>query len=167
RQTLRFGTSTPKRVSRKRRSDVWSNVSEQTKPPREYGETRRSGTRKPSPIGPATPAASPGSGFTLSHSPGVPFGATGGGRWSKKPPFSSYVIKSAVLDQTLGFKVRALSTRAAATSPYVTGAGGCSLCTSGARTQETCGNVPAAQSASNVPGNVGVNAFAASAGVTC
>ena len=30
-----------------------------------------------------------GSGFTVRYSPGVPAGATGGGTWSKKPPFSS------------------------------------------------------------------------------
>ena len=51
----RFGTSAPKRVSSRRSTDVWSNVVEQTKPPRLNGETTSIGTRKPSPIGPATP----------------------------------------------------------------------------------------------------------------
>ena len=39
RQALRFGTSAPKRVSRKRRVEVWSNTSLDTKPPRLNGET--------------------------------------------------------------------------------------------------------------------------------
>ena len=34
-----FGSSTPKRASRKRISEVWSNVSEQTQPPVLHGET--------------------------------------------------------------------------------------------------------------------------------
>jgi hypothetical protein len=43
----RLGTSAPKRVSRKRRSEMWSNVRRETKPPRAKGETIRRGTRKP------------------------------------------------------------------------------------------------------------------------
>src|SRR5436309_2444132 len=89
RQAERFGTSAPKRVSRKRSVEVWSKVSEQTKPPREKGETTSIGTRKPRPIGPRIPFASSGSVPTVRYSPGVPGGATGGGTWSKKPPFSS------------------------------------------------------------------------------
>src|SRR5271166_3475869 len=57
RQALRFGTSEPKRVSRNRSVEVWSNVSEHTSPPCENGETTSIGTRKPRPIGPATPSA--------------------------------------------------------------------------------------------------------------
>jgi hypothetical protein len=34
-----LGTSTPKRVSRNRSIDVWSNVWEQTQPPRLKGDT--------------------------------------------------------------------------------------------------------------------------------
>ena len=86
---VRFGTSAPKRVSMKRSSEVWSKTSELTRPPRLKGEITSSGTRKPSPMGPATPAASEGSGLTLRNSPAVPGGGTGGGTWSKKPPFSS------------------------------------------------------------------------------
>src|SRR5207302_10487041 len=74
RQALRLGTSTPKRVSRKRSVDVWSKVSLHAKPPRAKGDTTRRGTRKPSPMGP------PGEAFaTVSHSPSVPAGAVGGG----------------------------------------------------------------------------------------
>jgi hypothetical protein len=61
RQELRFGTSTPKRVSRKRSVEVWSNVSEHTSPPRENGDTTSIGTRKPRPTGPRMPAAALGS----------------------------------------------------------------------------------------------------------
>src|SRR5205823_13113007 len=91
RQALRFGTGTPKRDSRKRSVEVWSNVPEETKPPRLNGEMTSIGTRKPSPIGPAIPPADDGSGLTVRYSSGVPAGAAGGGTWSKKPPFSSKV----------------------------------------------------------------------------
>src|SRR5947209_3857107 len=47
RQAERFGTSTPKRASSRRRVDVWSSTSEHTKPPRLNGETTSMGTRKP------------------------------------------------------------------------------------------------------------------------
>ena len=47
------------------------------------------GTRTPSPIGPRIPPAIAGSGSTVRNSPGVPSFGTGGGTWSKKPPFSS------------------------------------------------------------------------------
>ena len=75
----RFGTSAPNRVSRKRSKAVWSNTSRLPSPPRANGETIISGTRKPSPIGPATPLASDGSGLTVRYSPGVPAGAVAGG----------------------------------------------------------------------------------------
>src|ERR1051326_6671410 len=39
RHAERFGTSTPKRVSRKRSIDVWSNRSEHTQPPRLNGDS--------------------------------------------------------------------------------------------------------------------------------
>src|SRR5437660_12905750 len=87
RHLVRFGTSAPKRRSRKRRIDVWSKVSEETSPPRLKGEITSAGTRKPRPIGPAIPFAA--AGRTCRYSPGVPGGAVGGGTWSKKPPFSS------------------------------------------------------------------------------
>ena len=89
RQRLRLGTSGPKRVSRNRSSEVWSKVFEHTKPPRENGEITSIGTRKPNPIGPRMPPAMLGRGSTVRYSPGVPGGGTGGGTWSKKPPFSS------------------------------------------------------------------------------
>ena len=108
RQALRFGTSAPKRRSRKRSSDVWSKVFEHTSPPRENGETTSIGTRKPRPIGPRMPPAMLGSGSTVRYSPGVPGGGTGGGTWSKKPPFSSYVTNSAVFAHTEGFEMSAV-----------------------------------------------------------
>src|ERR1700757_708435 len=52
RHALRLGTSAPKRVSRNRNMEVWSNKSEDTNPPRLNGEMSSVGTRKPSPIGP-------------------------------------------------------------------------------------------------------------------
>jgi hypothetical protein len=71
------------------RSEVWSKVSEQYQPPRLNGDTTRQGTRKPRPMGPAMPLAAAGRGETVRYSPSVPEGGTGGGTWSKKPPFSS------------------------------------------------------------------------------
>src|SRR5437588_420194 len=117
RQEVKLGTSGPNRVSRKRSSDVWSNTLWLTRPPRANGETISSGTRKPRPIGPATPAASEGRGLAVRYSPAVPAGAAGGGTWSKKPPFSSWVMNSAVLDQIAGFETSVLSTSAATLSP--------------------------------------------------
>src|SRR5882672_9795272 len=67
-----LGASTPKRVSSSLSIEVWSKTSLDTSPPRVNGEHTIIGTRKPSPIGPATPLASAGSGETLMYSPGVP-----------------------------------------------------------------------------------------------
>src|SRR4051812_44048022 len=78
RQVLRCGTSAPKRVSRKRRIDVWSKRFEHTKPPRLNGETTSRGTRKPSPIGPRIPCAAAGRFATVTYSPTVPGGAVTG-----------------------------------------------------------------------------------------
>src|SRR5437588_7900525 len=97
RQALRFGTLTRNRVSRNRSVDVWSNVFEQTRPPRENGETTSIGTRNPSPIGPRIPSAAAGSLGAVRYSPGVPRRGVGGATWSKKPPFSSQVTNRAVL----------------------------------------------------------------------
>ncbi|CAM5725457.1 hypothetical protein STENM223S_08209 [Streptomyces tendae] len=44
-----LGSRTPKRRSMKRITEVWSKVSEQTKPPLLHGETTSMGTRGPSP----------------------------------------------------------------------------------------------------------------------
>jgi len=89
RHAERFGTSAPKRVSRNRSSDVWSNRSEQMNPPRLKGEITSIGTRNPSPIGPLMFPATEGSGSAgaVMYSPAVPGGAVTGGTWSKKPPF--------------------------------------------------------------------------------
>src|SRR5437660_11081454 len=100
RHALRFGTSAPKRRSMKRSVEVRSKTLEQTKPPRLNGETTSCGTRNPSPIGPLIPSAADGSVGTVTYSPAVPAGAVGGGTWSKKPPFSSWVMKSALLAHT-------------------------------------------------------------------
>src|SRR5579863_141311 len=91
RQAERLGTSAPKRVSRNRRTDVWSKRSEEIKPPRLNGETISMGTRKPRPIGPVMEPSTEGSGTgeAVMYSPAVPGGAVTGGTWSKKPPFSS------------------------------------------------------------------------------
>jgi hypothetical protein len=53
RHALSLGASTPNGVSMKRSSEVWSNLSEQTRPPGLKGDTTSIGTRKPRPIGPA------------------------------------------------------------------------------------------------------------------
>ena len=89
RHAERFGTSTPNRVSRKRRSDVWSKVVRAHVAPSTEGRTTRHGTRKPRPIGPAIPEACAGSGTDGQVLLAVPGGGVGGGTWSKKPPFSS------------------------------------------------------------------------------
>ena len=75
RQADRFGTSAPKRVSRKRRSDVWSKPSDDTKPPRLNGEMMSVGTRGPSPIGPAIPTGERRQRIDGEEPPGVPEGA--------------------------------------------------------------------------------------------
>jgi hypothetical protein len=66
-------------------TEVWSDTSEVTQPPRVHGEISSSGTRKPSPDGSGT-GASEGSRW---NSPAVPAGGTGGGTWSNWPSFSS------------------------------------------------------------------------------
>ena len=121
-----LGAFTPKRSSRKRSCEVWSNTSDATWPPRLKGESTSIGTRKPMPIGPAVPCASSGSGETVTYSPGVPCGATGGGTWSKNPSFSSYMWKSTVLDHTSGLDTRAASTWLVNHSPSAGGDDGCS-----------------------------------------
>ncbi|MNF16704.1 hypothetical protein D3C80_2198460 [compost metagenome] len=46
-----MGSSTPKRCSRKRRVEVWSNAWELTQPPTLQGESTRVGRRGPGPKG--------------------------------------------------------------------------------------------------------------------
>ncbi len=46
-----FSSTTPKRRSRKRSTEVWSNTSALTLPPFDQGEMAISGTRWPSPMG--------------------------------------------------------------------------------------------------------------------
>ena len=78
------------------------------------------------PIGPRIPPASEGRGETVRYSPGVPAGAVGGGTWSKKPSFSSYMWKSTVLDHTSGLETSVVSIWLVNHSPSAGGAGGCS-----------------------------------------
>ncbi len=84
------------------------------------------GTRKPRPIGPVMPKASSGSGSDVRYSPGVPGGGVGGATWSKKPSFSSYMMKRTVFDQTVGFDTRALITLWENHIPSAGAEGGCS-----------------------------------------
>src|SRR5580700_3446097 len=82
RQALKLGTSAPKRVSRNRNTEVWSNKSDDTNPPRLNGEMISMGTRKPSPIGPVIAGlpitVGSGTGGAVTNSPGVPRGAVAG-----------------------------------------------------------------------------------------
>src|ERR1700682_6748990 len=79
RHALKLGTSAPNRASRNRNIDVWSNRSDDTKPPRLNGEMTSIGTRKPKPMGPrmaglptCVGSGTAGAGTVL---PGVPAGA--------------------------------------------------------------------------------------------
>src|ERR1700735_3384381 len=126
RQAEMLGAFTPKRSSRKRSCDVWSNTSDATCPPGLKGDTTSIGTRKLMPTGPAVSLAVSGSGETVRYSPGVPLGATGGTTWSKKPSFSSYMWKSTVLDHTSGLATSAPSTWLVNHSPSAGGDDGCS-----------------------------------------
>ncbi|MNL60611.1 hypothetical protein D3C87_1844410 [compost metagenome] len=49
RKLLILVSATPKRASRKRSTEVWSNTCELTQPPRLHGETTYIGTRGPGP----------------------------------------------------------------------------------------------------------------------
>src|ERR1700683_1574854 len=76
RQAVMLGLTTPVTSSSSRVTEVWSNVSWQTKPPTVHGEMRMQGTRNPRPMG-------PGAGFSadadeVMYSPAVPAGAVGG-----------------------------------------------------------------------------------------
>src|SRR5215469_3822913 len=128
RHALKFGTSAPNRVSKNRSSEVWSNKSELTNPPRPKGERMSIGTRKPSPIGPVIAGlpTTVGSGTAgrVTYSPGVPGGAVVGGTWSKNPPFSSNVKNKIVFAQSPGFAARAPITSDRMFSPNTDGAGG-------------------------------------------
>ncbi len=87
RQGLMVGSGTPNTREQNRRTEVWSKTSEQTYPPRVQGETTIMGTRKPSPMGfpeLISPAVE-----TVDSPSASEVGGTGGGTWSKKPPFSS------------------------------------------------------------------------------
>src|SRR5579863_82478 len=83
RHALKLGTSAPNRVSRNRKIEVWSNRSDETKPPRLNGERISIGTRKPSPMGPSMgglpTTVGSGTAGAVTYSPGVPGGAVTGG----------------------------------------------------------------------------------------
>src|ERR1700721_2940550 len=132
-----FGTVTLKTDAMNSSWDVWSKTSEQTHPPFENGETTSMGTLTPSPIGPAMPPAVDGRGSTVRYSPGVPSGAVGGGTWSKKPSFSSYMMNRTVLCHMSGFEVRMSRMCWLYHSPSCAGAGGCSSKESGEMIHET------------------------------
>ena len=84
---------------------MWSKTSDATWPPRLKGESTSIGTRKPMPIGPANALGVGGQGVDGQRTRrAVPAGAVGGGTWSKKPSFSSYMWNSTVLDHTSGFE---------------------------------------------------------------
>jgi hypothetical protein len=51
RQGVIWGSATPKRASRRRITEVWSNTCELTQPPLVQGETTIIGTRGPRPTG--------------------------------------------------------------------------------------------------------------------
>src|SRR5437879_6530634 len=89
----KLGTSTPKRVSRNRSTEVWSKSADDTNPPLLNGEITSIGTRKPNPMGPRMGGlpitVGSGTAGAVTYSPGVPGGAVTGATWSKKPPFSS------------------------------------------------------------------------------
>jgi len=67
-----FGSVTPKRCSRKRISDVWSNTSEFTNPPLLHGEITIIGTRTPNPYGPGTKSGTGYDGLPANNSFVVP-----------------------------------------------------------------------------------------------
>jgi len=56
----------------------------------------------------------------------MPAGAVGGGTWSKKPSFSSYMWNTAVLDHTSRFDMSVASSWLVNHSPSAGGDGGCS-----------------------------------------
>ncbi len=72
-------------------TEVWSETSEVTQPPRVHGEISSSGTRNPSPTGTAwvTPRVVRPPDASLKNSSVVPAAGTGGGTWSNWPSFSS------------------------------------------------------------------------------
>ena len=74
------------------------------------------------------------------------------------------MTSSAERSHTAWFDSSAFSAWAVAHSPHTGGVGGCSESSTGAISHETCGSVPAAQSASKSPGKVWPNALAASCG---
>jgi hypothetical protein len=77
--------------SRSCSTEVWSDTSEVTQPPRVHGEISSSGTRKPRPTGSGwvTPRLASVPEVSAKNSSVVPAGATGGGTWSNCPSFSS------------------------------------------------------------------------------
>jgi hypothetical protein len=97
------------------------------------------GRRKPRPIGPAMPPAAEGS-VPVRYSPGVPGGGVGGVTWSKKPPFSSYVMNKTVLFQTSGLEARASRRSYMYWAPAAGRPLGCSLASGW--THETWGRSP-------------------------
>src|ERR1041385_3517634 len=126
-----LGSRTPVQVSRKRRMEVWSKICEQTRPPRVHGEIRTIGTRTPRPMG-----------WPSINSFTVPGGGTGAGRWSKNPPFSSYVRMKTVDADTEAFEASASRSSLTKFSPEFGDPAGCSEMLHGATIQDICAKVP-------------------------
>src|SRR3984957_5295313 len=87
-------------------TEVWSETSEVTQPPRDHGEMSISGTRNPRPVGSGI------GGMTLDvvsveKSSGVPAGGTGGGPVETWPSFSSKSMITRVELNTPGSAFRA------------------------------------------------------------
>src|SRR5262245_10872938 len=151
RHGLMLGSMAPKRASRKRMSDVWSNASELTQPPRLHGETTIIGTRGPGPYTFPSEWRSVPSGTVLAPASapvGSSDGGHGGGMWSKKPSFSSNMTSSTVVRHTSGSAMSASTTCCVYQAPWIGLDGpGCSEYAAGATTHDTCGSAPARTSA--------------------
>ena len=77
----------------------------------------------------------------------------GGATWSKKPPFSSQVMNSAVFFQTFGFDTSASTIARAWSSPDTTDeTPGCSVSSAPVRSHETCGSLSCFTSATKSSG---------------
>jgi len=136
RQFVILGDITPKRLSMRRMSEVWSKTWEFTQPPLLQGEMTTIGTRTPRPYGPGVLLVAGYDGLPLNSSLVVPAveipsardcGGVGGTIWSKKPSFSSNMYKKMVLLQTSGLAVNASSMLETYQAPKLAGQLPCSL----------------------------------------
>ncbi len=100
----------PVHFSRNWSTEVWSETSEVTQPPRVHGEISSSGTRKPRPTGAGAVRPYPVKSVPLTNSSASPGAGTGGGTWSKPPSFSSKLMMTSVELKTSGSALSACST---------------------------------------------------------